>query len=109
MCGKEEAVAATKSVMEQSLFFDALLHAVIGKKYPPPSDVSLRLKQVLSQPIPEDILYKIKYAQTISPQQIRGLKDFVRERKCRMDVVVNNDEGPRLYDENIIGIPFAYL
>jgi len=52
---------------------------------------------------------EIKYAQTISPQQIRGLKDFVRERKCRMGVVVNNDEGPRLYDENIIGIPFAYL
>lgn len=52
---------------------------------------------------------EIKYAQTVPPQQIRGLKDFIGERKCRMGVVVNNDEGPRLYDENVIGIPFACL
>lgn len=52
---------------------------------------------------------EIKYAQTVSSKQLRGLKDFVRERDCRFGVVINNDESPRLYDEKIIGIPFACL
>jgi len=51
----------------------------------------------------------IKYAQTVPSRQLRGLKDFVRERQCRFGIVINNDESPRLYDEKIIGIPFACL
>ncbi len=31
-CGKEDAVAATKSVFEQALFYDALLHYLAGEK-----------------------------------------------------------------------------
>jgi predicted AAA+ superfamily ATPase len=52
---------------------------------------------------------EIKYAQTVPSRQLRGLKDFVRERRCRLGIVINNDETPRLYDEKIIGIPFACL
>ena len=51
--------------------------------------------------------FEIKYSQKVSSRQLRGLKDFIEERKCRFGVVINNDEHLRLYDEKIIGIPFA--
>jgi predicted AAA+ superfamily ATPase len=50
---------------------------------------------------------EIKYSQKVSSKQLRGLKDFIKERKCRFGIVINNDEYPRLYDDKIIGIPFA--
>ncbi len=52
---------------------------------------------------------EIKHTQTIDPRELRSLKDFVLERRCRMGLVINNDQTPRLYDENIIGLPFAWL
>jgi hypothetical protein len=52
---------------------------------------------------------EIKHTQTIDPRQLRSLKDFVQERRCRMDLVINNDQTPRHYDENILGLAFAYL
>ena len=52
---------------------------------------------------------EVKYAQAVSSRDLRSLKDFVKERSCRLGVVVNNDERPRLYDEDIVGIPFTYL
>jgi predicted AAA+ superfamily ATPase len=55
------------------------------------------------------IPFEIKYAQKVSSRQLRGLKDFIEERKCRLGVVINNDEYPRLYDEKIISIPFSCL
>jgi predicted AAA+ superfamily ATPase len=52
---------------------------------------------------------EIKYSQTVSGRDLRNLKDFVAERSCRLGVVINNDEQPRLYDENLVGIPFTHL
>ncbi|MBW2737427.1 MAG: ATP-binding protein [Deltaproteobacteria bacterium] len=52
---------------------------------------------------------EVKYAQTVPSRQLWGLKDFVRERKCRFGIVINNNENPRLYDEKIVGIPFACI
>ncbi len=52
---------------------------------------------------------EIKYTSTVSPRSLRSLRDFVRERGCRMGLVINNDTEPRLYDENIVGVPFAWL
>ena len=52
---------------------------------------------------------EIKHTQTIDPRKLHSLKDFVRERRCRMGLVINNDQAPRLYDESILGLPFAYL
>jgi predicted AAA+ superfamily ATPase len=52
---------------------------------------------------------EIKYSQAVSAKQLRGLKDFIKEQNCRMGIVINNDEVPRLYDDNIIGIPFSCL
>jgi len=52
---------------------------------------------------------EIKHTQTVDPRKLRSLKDFVQERRCRMGLVINNDLTPRLYDENIVGLPFAYV
>lgn len=52
---------------------------------------------------------EIKYTQSVSKKHLRSLRDFVIERKCPYGIVINNDEHPRWYDENLIGIPFACL
>jgi len=52
---------------------------------------------------------EIKYTQTVHSEQLRAVKDFIREQNCRFGLVINNDESPCLYNEQIVGIPFAYL
>lgn len=52
---------------------------------------------------------EIKYTQTIYSRSLRSLKMFVKDHSCRLGVVINNDTQPRLYKDNILGIPFAYL
>ncbi|MGB5746213.1 MAG: ATP-binding protein [Desulfobacterales bacterium] len=52
---------------------------------------------------------EIKYTQTVPAKQLRALKDFIKDQNCPFGLVINNDEGPRLYDEQIAGIPFACL
>ena len=52
---------------------------------------------------------EIKYAQTVPSNQLRALKDFIKDQNCRFGLVINNDECPRLYDEQIAGIPLACL
>jgi predicted AAA+ superfamily ATPase len=52
---------------------------------------------------------EIKYTQTVPAKQLRALKDFIRDHKCPFGLVINNDERPRFYDEQIVGIPLACL
>lgn len=52
---------------------------------------------------------EIKYSQTVPKRQLKNLKTFIKEKKCPYGLVINNDEYPRLYDENIAGIPFTYI
>ncbi|MFC1822554.1 ATP-binding protein [Thermodesulfobacteriota bacterium] len=52
---------------------------------------------------------EIKYSQAVTAKQLRGLKGFIKEQNCRLGIVINNDELPRLYDDDIVGIPFACL
>jgi predicted AAA+ superfamily ATPase len=52
---------------------------------------------------------EIKHTQHVEPRSLRALRDFVTERGCRYGLVINNDEQPRLLDENLIGIPLAAL
>jgi len=37
------------------------------------------------------------------------LGNFVADFKCRLGLVIDNDEHPRFYTERILGIPFACL
>ena len=51
---------------------------------------------------------EIKYT-AAAGDRLRALKDFVAEHKCRLGLVINNDDHPRLYDKAIVGVPFACL
>jgi predicted AAA+ superfamily ATPase len=55
------------------------------------------------------IAVEIKHSQKVSSGDLRPLRDFVRERHCRLGVVINNDDKSKLLDENIIGVPFSCL
>ncbi len=52
---------------------------------------------------------EIKSSQTVLPQRLRAIKNFVREYGCRFGLVINNDEAVRRYADDIVGIPFGYL
>ena len=52
---------------------------------------------------------EIKYQRTIPARDLRSLHNFVTEHRCRLGVVVNNDEMPRRYSESVVGIPFTWL
>jgi len=52
---------------------------------------------------------EIKHSQTIRAQELQTLTHFVADFKCAFGIVINNDERPRLYTEQILGIPFACL
>ena len=55
------------------------------------------------------VAVEIKHASTITGRELRGVRDFVREYDARLGVVVNNDVVPRVYEEGLIGLPFAWL
>ncbi len=50
---------------------------------------------------------EIKYGQKVSLKQLRGIRDFMQEQQCPFGIVINNDEQIRMYEETLIGIPFA--
>ncbi len=52
---------------------------------------------------------EIKYGQKVTMKELRSIRDFVRERNCRYGIVINNAERVELYEEKLIGIPFACL
>jgi predicted AAA+ superfamily ATPase len=47
---------------------------------------------------------EIKYGQSISLKELRGIRDFIDERKCKYGVVINNDEKIRLYDDKLMAL-----
>jgi hypothetical protein len=55
------------------------------------------------------IAMEIKYTSTIGGRDLRNLRAFMVEHKARLGVVINNDVAPRLYEDEIVGIPFTYL
>ena len=55
------------------------------------------------------IPFEIKRGQRVDLRDCRGIRDFVREQGCPFGIIINNDTAPRLYDENLLGVPFAYL
>ena len=54
-CGKENAVAATKSVIEQALFYDLLFRKLNNIPLPDLNKLGNLITQVLEMPIPEEI------------------------------------------------------
>ncbi|MBN1779820.1 sugar isomerase [bacterium] len=65
-CGWEQAVAATKSVIEQALFYESILWNLAGKSMKPllPA-LADQIQQALTMPIPPDIVSAATKANTI--------------------------------------------
>ncbi|MBG0859923.1 MAG: SIS domain-containing protein [Bacteroidales bacterium] len=64
-CGKENAVAATKSVMEQGLFYDSLLRNLWGLKMDGLRDLAEKTEQVLTAKLDSKIVEIIKNADVV--------------------------------------------
>ena len=64
-CGKENAVAATKSVVEQGLFYDALIRKVVGEKMEGLNDLAEKTEQALTIKIDPAIIEIIRNASII--------------------------------------------
>jgi uncharacterized protein len=52
---------------------------------------------------------EIKHTSTAGGRDLRRLRDFVAEHKGRLGLVVNNDVSARRYEEDLVGLPFAWL
>jgi len=76
-CGWEQAVAATKSVVEQALFYQSLLCHMGGRKMTPDLDgLAEKIRHVLTLPIDPQIVQKAMKATTI---YFAGYNDGVAE------------------------------
>jgi glutamine---fructose-6-phosphate transaminase (isomerizing) len=64
-CGKEDAVAATKSVVEQGLFYDSLLRALGGEKMDGLTELADMTRQALTLVIEPEITEIIRNASII--------------------------------------------
>ena len=64
-CGKEAAVAATKSVVEQGLFYDALLRKLSGEKMDGLKDLAEKTEEALTLKIDAGVIDIIKKASVI--------------------------------------------
>jgi len=64
-CGKEDAVAATKSVVEQGLFYDSLLRIVRGEKMEGMNDLAKKTEEALTLNIDPSITAIISKASMI--------------------------------------------
>ncbi len=61
-CGRENAVAATKSVIEQALFYDSLLRNLRGEKMEGLADLAEVTAETMTLPISSEITEKIRNA-----------------------------------------------
>ncbi len=76
-CGSEDAVAATKSVVEQALFYESILWNIQGRNMQDKMTILAdTIKEVLSMPIPADIINIAANAPTI---YFAGYNDGVAE------------------------------
>ncbi len=64
-CGKENAVAATKSVIEQTLFYDLLFRKLNNMPLPDLNKLGNLITRVLEMPIPKEIIKTLINSQVI--------------------------------------------
>ena len=75
-CGKEDAVAATKSVIEQGLFYDSLLRQYSGREMTGMDKLADKINQALTLSVPPEIVEKLNRAGMI---YFAGRNDGVAE------------------------------
>ncbi|NOY38605.1 MAG: SIS domain-containing protein [Chlorobi bacterium] len=64
-CGKEDAVAATKSVIEQGLFYDSLFHHLQNKKMTGLKELADHLELAMKADVDPAIVYMLKNADVL--------------------------------------------
>ncbi|OQX82291.1 MAG: sugar isomerase [Bacteroidetes bacterium 4484_276] len=64
-CGWEQAVAATKSVIEQALFYESILWHINNNTVPGFSELATKIETALTMPIEQDIISAAANAPTI--------------------------------------------
>lgn len=52
---------------------------------------------------------EIRHGQSTDGRNLRSLREFVRDYRCRLGLVINNDLQPRLLDEKILSVPFTHV
>jgi predicted AAA+ superfamily ATPase len=52
---------------------------------------------------------EIKHTQHINSGDLQTIKKFLAEHHCPFGVIINNDEKPRLFQENLMSVPFSCL
>ncbi len=55
------------------------------------------------------IPFEIKYNQTVLLRSLRPIREFMAEHGSRIGFVISNDDRVRLFDEKLVGVPFAAL
>lgn len=55
------------------------------------------------------IAVEIKRTSAPNARDLRGIRDFIREQKARLAIVINTDAAARLYEEKTVGLPFNWL
>lgn len=54
------------------------------------------------------VAVEIKHTSTVNGRDLRALRDFVQEQRARLGVVITNDVAPRLFDDQMLGLPFTH-
>lgn len=55
------------------------------------------------------IAVEIKHTTFVESRDLRSLRDFVNEHQARLGLVITNDRAPRLLEEKLVALPFAWL
>lgn len=64
-CGRENAVAATKSVVEQTLFYDSIIHHLSDEKMDGLDKLSEQVYEALKEPVGSEMVQQLKNADII--------------------------------------------
>jgi len=55
------------------------------------------------------VAVEIKHTSAVHARDLRGLRDFIRENKARLGLVITNDVSSRQFEDNLLGLPFNWL
>lgn len=55
------------------------------------------------------IAVEIKHTSFVESRDLRSLRDFVNEHQARLGVVITNDREPRVLEDKLVALPFAWL
>lgn len=55
------------------------------------------------------IAVEIKHTSFVESRDLRSLRDFVNEHQARLGVVITNDRAPRMLEDKLVALPFAWL